>query len=307
METDVGVLRGGERVLSVNGVALPDPEFTGVWNDVQSLQIDNGGALSSTVSTTQQTTTGPVLTSCLPTVDPLPFAAYDEFTCDDSVFTYDDLHVHPRDDDTLSSVGELQCSTQQPVQKQWDDGVRDMQRHISAHNSTATSIDPHLFDHQPYDPNCAACRRAKARIVGQTRVRDTVQSEKEKAKQPGERQIVDLCGPFPNSPEHHNFMFVGVDEASDLYFVEPLRGKTPAGVVSAIAKFKSLMEEFREWQDLPKSDVWKLKSDLGSEFIADETRKYMAETFGFQENVVKGRHISKIENTIREISNGTRA
>ena len=50
-----------------------------------------------------------------------------------------------------------------------------------------------------------------------------------------------------------------------------------------------------------------MKSDLGSEFIAEETRKMMSELLGLQEHVPKGRHISKIENAIREVCSGARA
>jgi hypothetical protein len=299
IKTNRGMIQGEERVLRVNGGELLGREFTGTLYNVKTIQIDpyvedacaqNGGEVQDFTSHGDRQDEGKSLTKdqC---GNEYALACAGQETCAACVERW--------------RIGEAGVSLNVEAPKRWDDDVNEMSLTLQLYN--AMSINPHLLDHQPYDPDCSACRRAKAKVVGQARVKDTEQKEKEKAKVPGERQIVDLCGPFPNSPDQHTYMFVGVDEASDIFFVEPLKGKTPAGVVSAIAKFKTLMEEFREWLKLPKSSFWKLKSDLGSEFIAEETKRIMAETLGFQENVVKGRHISKIENTIREISNGLRA
>ena len=192
--------------------------------------------------------------------------------------------------------------------KRWDDGVRAMDADLAFTEVFAFALDnPHLFDHEPYDPKCPACLRAKAKVKGQAKVKDSDLKDEEKAKVPGERQFVDLCGPFPNSPQQHNYMFVGVDDATGLRFVLPLRGKTPAGVATAIATFKALMEEFREFKGLPRPLVWRLKSDLGSEFTAAETVKFVGETSGIQEHVPKARHVPTVELAIQKICRGTRA
>ena len=193
-------------------------------------------------------------------------------------------------------VASLKPKRRQKGERRWDDDVKSFVEELRGDPLSAyrSGVNPHIFDHQPYDPECPACRRAKAKVLPQSRVKNEDLKEEEKAKVPGERQLVDLCGPFPISPGYHSYVQVSIDEADDLFFVEPLRGKTPSSVATAIAKFKNLMEEYREWRGLAKSAIWKLKSDLGSEFIAEETRKMMSELLGLQEHVPKGRHISKI-------------
>ena len=194
--------------------------------------------------------------------------------------------------------------------KRWDDCVRDMETTLAMSELScylADLGDPHLLDHEPYNPKCPACLRAKAKVKGQRKVDDAELKREERASVPGERQLVDLCGPFPNSPVQHNFMFVGVDDATGCLFVMPLRGKTPAAVATAIATFKSEMDEFRKFRQLPQPLVWRLKSDLGSEFTSKEAAKFVGETAGTQEFVPKSRHVSRVELAIQKISKGTRA
>ena len=196
------------------------------------------------------------------------------------------------------------------LNKRWDDGVREMEADLKLNEFCcymADLGDPHLLDHEPFDPKCPACLRAKAKVKGQRKVDNTDLKREEKATVPGERQIVDLCGPFPNSPQQHNFMFVGVDDATGCLFVMPLRGKTPAAVAVAIATFKSEMDEFRKFRQLPQPLVWRLKSDLGSEFTSKEASKFVGETSGTQEFVPKSRHVARVELAIQKISKGTRA
>ena len=160
----------------------------------------------------------------------------------------------------------------------------------------------HLILHEPFDPNCEHCVTGHGKVKGQRRIMADDLVKFEKAKVPGERIFADLCTPWPRDPFSCNTMLALLDEHEGLPFLDGLIGKTPGGVTEGINRTKALLDDFCTWRKKKVAKSWKLKSDLGAEFVAKSLTTAIAYTGGFHEHVAKGRHISQIENLIGSAS-----